>query len=158
MPGKSYLNLPCIQMIFWLFIIKIGIVLGVHSLCTPWWRPKTWFTRIIKWGRTCFAAPFDDHPFNSLFVVLSNHDSSFCFIVEEPEFGGCLCLILLLLCHRELILLAFVLATVRGQAANQIEAWSGSDHAFISLTTPLTGIIILIPTLAEATWQRFSYI
>ena len=32
-PGKSYLNLPCIQMILRLFIIKIGIVLGVHSLC-----------------------------------------------------------------------------------------------------------------------------
>ena len=112
MRGKSYLNLPCIQMIFWLFIIKIGIVLGVHSLFTPWWRPKTWFTRIIKWGRACFATPFDDHPFNSLFVILSNHDSSFCFIVEEPELGGCMCLILLLLCHRELILLAFVLATV----------------------------------------------
>ena len=32
MPGKSYLNLPCIQMIFYLFIIKIGM-LGVHFLC-----------------------------------------------------------------------------------------------------------------------------
>ena len=32
-PGKSYLNLPSIQMIFCLFIIEIGIVLGVHSLC-----------------------------------------------------------------------------------------------------------------------------
>ena len=33
MPGKSYLNLPCIQMILCLFNIKIGIVLRVHSLC-----------------------------------------------------------------------------------------------------------------------------
>ena len=33
MPGKSYLNLSRIQMIFCLFIIKIGIVLGVHFLC-----------------------------------------------------------------------------------------------------------------------------
>ena len=33
MPRKSYLNLPCIQMIVCLFIIKIGIVLWVHYLC-----------------------------------------------------------------------------------------------------------------------------
>ena len=45
-----------------------------------------------------------------------------------------------------------------GQAANQIEAWSGSDLPVISLNSPLTGIIIQIPTLAEVAWQQFSYI
>ena len=38
-----------IQVIFSLFIIKICIVLGVHSLCRTWWRPRIWFMRIIKW-------------------------------------------------------------------------------------------------------------
>ena len=32
MPRKSYLDLPCIQMILCLFIIKIGIVLGLQTL------------------------------------------------------------------------------------------------------------------------------
>ena len=31
-------------------------------------------------------------------VILPKHDSSFCFIVEEPGFGWCFCLTLFLLC------------------------------------------------------------
>ena len=39
--AREKLNLPCIQMIFCLFIIKIGIVLEVHSLCVALGsRPK----------------------------------------------------------------------------------------------------------------------
>ena len=104
------------------------------------------------------STPFDDHPFSSLFVILPNHDSLFWFIVEVPGFGGCFFLILFSDLPSRINSVGICLVDCWGQAASQIEAWFGSDLPFISLSTPLTGIIIHISTLAEATKQQFSYI
>ena len=46
-----------------------------------------WYTSIREW--ICVITEW---------LNLPNHDSSFCFIAEEPGFGGCLCLILFVLC------------------------------------------------------------
>ena len=73
------------------------------------------------------STPFDDHQFHSLFAILPNHDSLFCFIVEEPGFGRVL--VSSLLCHWELILLTFVLTIVAVS--------SQSDWGFIWQWSPL---------------------
>ena len=73
------------------------------------------------------STPFDDHQFHSLFAILPNHDSLFCFIVEEPGFGRVL--VSSLLCHWELILLTFVLPIAAGS--------SQSDWGFIWQWSPL---------------------
>ena len=112
------------------YYTNLYCVRGALSMCSPWWRPRIWFMRIIKWVKAWEATPFDDHPFNSLFVILPNHYSSFCFIIEEPEFRGCLCLILFLL-------LPSTINSVDICFFNWLGSSSQSDWALICQWSPL---------------------